>query len=242
MSSIATEDLFDEDETKCDVIDSLVKSVEERTVLRQRRSIWVKVKLQEMYDRKTKLEKARLDRLASEGIYIDLDSIRDEIKKTLEIQVELENALIEENASENLNCDREVESECALDRIIEKHIAESESVLDVNLQKNIEEKQKLSKALEDLKKFSTKPLNKNSKQGKQPVRRNSLTDVNITAPLSEMNGKSPMGKQKSASQERKDMNKSVAKSVPVKRRNSVDLKTDRTKFKANNIKSAIKLK
>jgi hypothetical protein len=65
-----------------------------------------------MYDRKTKLEKARLDRLASEGIYIDLDSIRDEIKKTLEIQVELENALIEENASENLNCDREVESEC----------------------------------------------------------------------------------------------------------------------------------
>jgi hypothetical protein len=53
-------------------------------------------------------------------------------------------------------------------------------------------KQKLSKALEDLKKFSTKPLNKNSKQGKQPVRRNSLTGVNITAPLSEMNGKSPM--------------------------------------------------
>jgi cell division protein FtsX len=103
----------------------------------------------------------------------NVDSIRDEIKKTLEIQVELENALIEENASENLNCDREVESECALDRIIEKHIAESESVLDVNLQKNIEEKQKLSKALEDLKKFSTKPLNKNSKQGKQPVRRNS---------------------------------------------------------------------
>jgi hypothetical protein len=68
--------------------------------------------------------------------------------------------------------------------------------------------------------FSTKPLNKNSKQGKQPVRRNSLTGVNITAPLSEMNGKSPMGRQKSASQERKDMNKSVAKSVPVKRRNS----------------------
>jgi hypothetical protein len=112
----------------------------------------------------------------------------------------------------------------------------------VNLQKNIEEKQKLSKALEDLKKFSTKPLNKNSKQGKQPVRRNSLTGVNITAPLSEMNGKSPMGRQKSASQERKDMNTSVAKSVPVKRRNSVDLKTDRTKFKAKNIKSAIKLK
>lgn len=242
MSSIATEDLFEEDETKNDVIDRLVKSVEERTVLRERRSIWVKVKLQEMYDRRTKLEKARLDRLASEGIYIDLDSIRDEIKKTLEIQVELENALIDENVSENLNCDREVESECALDRIIEKNIAESESVLDVNLQKNIEEQQKLSKALEDLKKFSTKPLIKNSKQGKQPVRRNSLTGVNITAPLSEMNGKSPIGRRKSASQERKGMNKSVAKSIPVKRRNSADLKTDRTKFKAKNIKSGIKLK
>lgn len=98
MSSIVTDELLHTEESTSDEINELVRTVEEKTLLQQRRSMAVRVKLQELSDRRNKLDAQRLDRLADYGVNVDLKGIKDEVQKS--IQEEKERYLRERQCKE----------------------------------------------------------------------------------------------------------------------------------------------
>lgn len=211
MSSILTEDLFDLDENICTIIDDVVKSVEERTYLRQRRSIAVKVKLQEMNDRKNKLAKARLDRLASKGVFIDIDGIRTDVKQT-NAQKETSNSIQSSNI---------ISMQANL-----KTFHVNGSSLDDDVQRNIEEHKRLNQALQNLQNFNREQYDKDSKHVK-PNRRKSIASVSAGSGLPlETRNQITAGRRMSVSNKNHE-------SVTIKRRNSVGGLSDRIKTKGH---------
>ena len=195
MSSIATDDLFNEDRTVEETItDEVVKSVEERTCLRQRRSMAMKVKLQEMNDRKNKLDELRLNRLASLGIHVDIKSIRDEVKKTIDNQ---------RKAQTYFQLDFDTTSDTCL-----QTESNNEQILDVEVKKNLEDQIRLNIALERLQQLNPPQYDKDSKQVRNK-RRKSVSNINVAKRPSSQTTKMPTGRRKSISNPSGEFGKSL---------------------------------
>ncbi|CAC5417403.1 unnamed protein product [Mytilus coruscus] len=216
MSSIATDDLFNEDRTVDETINEVVKSVEERTCLRQRRSMAMKVKLQEINDRKNKLDELRLNRLASVGIHVDIKSIRDEVKKTIDNQ---------RKAHTYLQLPLDTTSDTSLQTEFN-----TEQKLDVEVKKNLEDQKRLNMALERLQQLNPIQYDKDRKQVKNK-RRKSVSNINVANRPSSQTTKFSTGRRKSISNPSGEFSKNGQKSS--QRRNSIGNISDRTKSKGN---------